>query len=161
MLNALFVTYSRILVGSAGVRFSRILTTIPVHVIEMFGLRVVRLQFIVADWPGRRGPAVVSNLAKIFFAQTEQRGAVEFRVAADVIICVWMEGFAVLVVPGFFRVVLRVEIYSPRAPVIFLARHIVAALEQQDFLAGWRELVSQSAAARAGSDNDYVVVVVG
>src|SRR5439155_22335538 len=100
-------------------------------------------------------------VADIFIAQAEEHGTLLFRIAADVIIFVWMEGFAVLVVPGFFRVVLRVEIYGPRAPVIFLARHIVAALEQQDFLAGWRELVSQSAAARAGSDNDYVVVVVG
>src|SRR6266705_910293 len=134
MLNALLVTYRRILVGSAGIRLSRILTAIAMHVIEMFGLRIVRLQFIVANWPGRRGPAVVPNLTKVFLAQTEQRGAVEFRVASDVIICVWMECFAVLVVPGFFRVVLAVKIYGAGAPVIFLARHIVTALKQQDFL---------------------------
>ena len=74
----------------------------------------------------------MANLTEILFAQPEQRRAVEFCVTADVVVCVRMKRFPV---PGFFRVIFCLEIDSLRAPVVLLARHIVAAFEQQDFLA--------------------------
>src|SRR5688572_24325030 len=107
MLYALFVTYCRILVRRAGPRVGRVLAAIAVHLIEMFGLGVIRLQLVVADGPRGRDAAVMTNLAKVFLAEAKERRAVEFRVAADEIIRMRMELFAVNVAPRLFRVVLR------------------------------------------------------
>src|SRR5687768_352877 len=86
MLNALFVTYCRMLIRSTGPGLSRIFTAVAVYLIEMLGRSVVRFQLIIADGPGWRDTAVMTNLAEVFFAHTKQCCAVEFGIAADVII---------------------------------------------------------------------------
>src|SRR5215216_6767497 len=102
----------------------------------------------------------MTNLAKVFLAQTKQRRAVEFRVATDKIVRVRVQLFAVNIAPRLFGVVLSVEVDGARTPVVLLARHVIAALEQQNLLTGGREFVGQRAAACARADDDYVVVVV-
>src|SRR5262245_20963206 len=86
MLNALFVTYRWVPVRRAGPGFSRIFPTIAMHLIEMLGFGVIRLQLVVTNRPGRRDSAVMSNLAEVFLAQAKESSAVEFGVAADEII---------------------------------------------------------------------------
>ena len=49
---------------------------------------------------------------------------------------------------------------SARLPVLRLARQPVAALEQQDALAGRRQVAGERAAAGAGADDDHVVVSI-
>src|ERR1051326_8986507 len=102
----------------------------------------------------------MANLAKVLLAQTKQRGAVKLRVAAHEIIRVRMKLLACAVAPRLFGVVPRFDVDGARAPVIFLAGYVIAAFEQQDLLAGGRETVSECAAARACSDDDYVVAIV-
>src|SRR6266571_7834917 len=102
----------------------------------------------------------MTNLAEVFFAQTEQCRTVELRVAADKIVRVRMQLFAINVAPRFFRVVLAFEVNGARAPVVLLARHVIAAFEQKDLLTGGREFVSERDATRARADNDYVVLIV-
>src|SRR5215510_11796494 len=160
MLNALLVTDCRILVGRAGPGLGRIFTAIPVHLVEVFSLGVVRLQFVITNRPSRRNAAVMTNLAKIFFPQTKQCCAVKFGVAANVIVRVRMQFLTVRVTPGFLRVVPGFEVNGARAPVVLLARYVITTLKQQNLLAGWRELVSQRAATRACADDDYVVMIV-
>src|SRR5882724_8698132 len=103
---------------------------------------------------------MMTKLAKVFFAKTKQRRAVKFRVAADEIVRMRVQLFAVNVAPGLFGVVLSVKVDRAGAPVVFLARHVVATFEQKDLFTGGREFVGERAAARARADNDYVVVVV-
>src|ERR1041385_178883 len=67
MLNALFVTYGWIFIRSAGPGFCWILAAIAVYLIKVFGLRVIRFQLVVADGPGGRDAAVMTNLTKVFF----------------------------------------------------------------------------------------------
>jgi hypothetical protein len=129
MLNALFVTDGWIFVRRAGPGLRRIFTTVAVHVVEMFGFRVIRFQLVVADGPGGRETAVMANLAEIFLTQAEERRAVKFGVAADVIVCMRMKFLAVSIAPRFFRVVLAFEIDGARAPVVLLTRNVVAAFE--------------------------------
>src|SRR5258705_4407170 len=129
MLNALLVTDGRIFVGRAGVCFRWIFTAGTVHLIEVFGFGVIGFQLVVADGPRRRYAAVMTKLAKVFFAQTKQRRAIKFRIAAHEIIRMRVQLFAVNVAPGFFSVVLSVEVNRAGAPVVFLARHIVATFE--------------------------------
>jgi hypothetical protein len=70
-----------------------------------------------------------------------------------------LERLAVGVVPGLFADVAAVDEDGRRAPVLHLAREEVAALEHQDALARIGDGVGERAAARAGSDDDDVVVV--
>src|SRR5207245_7682044 len=81
-----------------------------------------------------------------------------FRVAADVVVGMWMKRLAVLVPPDFLRVVLGLHVDRTRAPVVLLSTDVVAALDQQDLLAGGREMVGERSAARAGADDNHVVM---
>src|ERR1044071_10061118 len=101
---------------------------------------------------------MMTNLAEIFFAQAEERRAVKFRVTRDEIVSVRMQLFAVNIAPGFLGVVLAFEVDCARAPIVLLARHVIAPFKQKDFLTRGRGFVGQRAAARARADNDYVVV---
>src|SRR5207253_10712454 len=68
---------------------------------------------------------------------------------------------AVVIAPFLLGLVAAFNINHVRIPIRFFARHVIAALEQQDLLAGGRELVCQRPAAGAGANNDHVVVCVG
>src|SRR6516164_9802867 len=72
-------------IGPARRRFGRIHPMLAVDVILLLGLAVIGLEIGIADRPCGRDPAMVPDLAEILLAQAEQRGAVEFGVAADVI----------------------------------------------------------------------------
>src|SRR5262245_36803397 len=159
MLNALLVAYSRILVRRAGPRLRRIFTAIAVHLVEVLSFGVVRFQFVITNWPGRRDAAVMTKLAEVLFAQTKQRRAIKLGIAADVIVRMWMQLLTVRIAPSLFGVVLAFEVDGARAPIVLLAGHVIAAFEQQNLLAGWCEFVCQSAAARARPDDDYVVMI--
>src|SRR6185369_12013997 len=122
-------------------------------------LGVVRFQVIVRDRPRRRDAAVMMKLLEVSLAQTKQSRAVEFSIAAYIVICVWVKLPAVLVAPLFFRLILAFEVDSFRAPVVLLSRHIVAALEDKNALARWSQLVGKRSAACARPDNYHVEVV--
>src|SRR5438876_10229819 len=93
----------------------------------------------------------MAQLAEVTLPQPEQGGAVELRVAADVVVRVRMEFLAVLVPPLFLRAVAAVEHDRLSVPVLLLARHVVSALEQQDAFAGGSEAVGLAADDRAGA----------
>src|SRR6185369_602015 len=103
----------------------------------------------VADGPGGRDSAVMPNLAKVFLAQPKQSRAVKLRVAPDEVVRVRMKFLTITIAPCLFGVVLRLEIYSARAPVVLLTRNVIATLEEKNLLARGRELVNQRASARA------------
>src|SRR5215467_13023515 len=91
MLNALLVTNCRKLVRRAGPGLRWILAAVAVYLIEMLGLRVIRLQLVVANGPGRRDTAVMANLTKVFLSQTKESSAVELCVTTNEIICMRMQ----------------------------------------------------------------------
>ena len=101
-------------------RLGRVDAARAVHVVQILGPGVVRLEVVVADRPGRRDPAVVANLTEVLLAEAEQRRPVEFRVAADVIVGVWVKRLAVPVAPHFLGVVSGFDVDCARAPVVFL-----------------------------------------
>ena len=99
------------------------------------------------------------DLAEILPAQPEQRRPVHLGVAADVIMNPGMEGAAVAAVPGLLGLVLRLNEYRGRIPILPLPRQIIPALQQQDAFARRGEPVSQRAPSRAAADNDEIVTV--
>ena len=116
-------------------RLGRVLAARAVHLVELLGERVVRLQLVVGDRPGRRDAVVVLQLAEVLLAKPVERGAVELRRAADEVVDPRLEGLAARVVPGVRRDVAVVDEHVLVRPVLRLAREPVAALEQEDALA--------------------------
>src|SRR6266700_729008 len=70
-----------------------------------------------------------------------------------------MKRLAVLVAPGLVRLVALAGEDGLAAPVLPLARQIVAPLEDQDALARWREPVGERAASGTASDDDDIVTI--
>src|SRR5229473_696023 len=102
----------------------------------------------------------MANFAKIFLAQAEERGAVEFGITPDVVISVRVERLAFLVAPLFLSLVLGLNIDRTRIPIGLLPGNIVPPLQDEDAFPSGGERVHQCSAARSGSDDDYVVVLV-
>ncbi len=99
------------------------------------------------------------DFTKIFFAEAKECCAVKLGVAADVIVGVWVEFLPILVAPVFRRIVPAIHIDGLRIPVRFLTRDVVATFDQEDPFAGRGQTISECASARAGADDDHVVVV--
>src|SRR5262249_46032937 len=146
----------RVRVGRACGRFDRIFTAVAVDVIEPLRFGVIRLYIFITDRPGRREAAVMANLAEVFFTKAEQRGTVEFRIAADVIVGMGMELFAVLVMPHLLGLVFPFEVYRAWIPVVFLSWYVAAAFKKKNPFPCRRKLMGQGAAAGAGADNDHI-----
>src|SRR5438477_6515072 len=60
LLNTGLMAHGRPRIGSFSWRLRRIFSAIAVHLIKIFGLRVIGLQIVIADRPRRRDSAVVS-----------------------------------------------------------------------------------------------------
>ena len=91
LLDARLVADGRMRVRAARVRFREILAARPVNVIEPFCFQIVRLEIFVRDGPGWRDSAEMADFPKIFFAESEECGAVKFGIASDVVVGVRME----------------------------------------------------------------------
>src|SRR5207247_1595234 len=90
-LNSRLMSDCGMWVGTARRGFGGILAALSVHVIQPFGLQVVRFQVVVGNRPRRRNSSKMLDLTEILSAQTEQGRAVEFGISAHVVIRVRME----------------------------------------------------------------------
>ena len=160
LLNPRCMAHRRITIGRASWAFGRIDAMLPVDMIKMLGLCVVGLEVLVAQRPGRRNAAVVSNLTEILLTKPQQGRAINLRIAADVILNAGKERLAVLVIPGLFGPVLGFDKDRLGIPVVFLARQVAAAFEKQNPFPRRRQMVSQRSSAGSRSDDDDVVTIV-
>ena len=158
-LDPRLVRHGRERIGRARGRLGRVLAARSVHLVELLGLRVVRLQLVVGDRPGRRDAVMVAELSEVLLAEAIERGAVELRRAADEVVHLRLERLALLVVPGVRRDVPVLDEHVAREPVLNLAREPVAALEQQDALSRRRKVPGERPAARTRADDHHVVRV--
>ncbi len=126
----------------------------------MLGLCVVGFEVLVAEWPGRRNAAVVSDFSEILFTKPQQGRSIHLRIATDVILNAGKERLAVLVIPRLIGPVLGFDKDSLGIPVVFLARQIPAPFEQQNSFARRRQMVSECPSAGSGSYDDDVVMIV-
>ena len=148
LLDARLVRDGRERIRRARRRLGRILAAGAVHLVELLGLRVVRLELVVGDRPGGRDAVVVVELAEVLLAQPVERGAVELRRAADEVVDLRLERLALRVVPGVRRDVAVVDEHVLGEPVLRLARQPVAALEQEDPLAGGGQVARRACRRR-------------
>ena len=101
---------------------------------------------------------MVFDGAEILAPKPEERRTKEFCIAADAVVGVRVKRIAVSVLADFFGLIFTLNVYGLRAPVVLLARYIVTALQQENPLAGRRQLASERPAAGAGADDDHVVM---
>jgi hypothetical protein len=99
---------------------------------------------------------VVADLAEVLLAEAKQSSAAELGVPAYVVVRVWVQLVAALVVPDLFGVILRLEVDRARGPVSFLTRNIAAEFKHQDAFGGGGQLVGERPTAGAGADDDHV-----
>src|SRR5215470_59164 len=102
----------------------------------------------------------MTNLAKIFPAQPEERGAIEFGVTADVVVRVRMERLAIFVAPFFLGLVLSLDVDGAGIPIGLFAAHVVASLQDENALPSWGERISERPASGSASNDDHVVVLL-
>ena len=157
LLDARLVGQRRERVLGARVALGRILAMVAVDLVQVLGLRVVRLHVVVRDRPGRRDPAVVADLPEILGPEPVEGGAIELRRATDRVVDPGLERLVRLVVPGLLGHVPVVDEDFLGVPVLPLARQPVTALEDQDPLARWRKVPRQGAASGSAPDDDDVV----
>ena len=147
----------RVLLGP--VALGGILAVVTVHLVQPLGLGVPGLEVVVAQRPGRRQAVGVLELAEVLGPQPVQRGAVQLGGTADEIVHLRLERLAGRVEPGLRRDVPAVHEHRAGTPVLHLALQEVAALKQQDPLAGRGQGVRERAPAGAAADDDDVIVV--
>ena len=71
LLNARLVAHRRITIGRAGRTLSRIDPALPVDMIKVLSLGVVGLKILIAQRPGGRDAAVVSDFIEVLLTETQ------------------------------------------------------------------------------------------
>jgi hypothetical protein len=106
------------------------------HVIEPLGALVEWCERVVVDRPRRRDPVGVLDSLEVFAAKAKERAAPELCVPADAVVGIRAKFRlrpASLIHPPFvLRTIAAVFPHRFRAPVLFLLRNEIAALEDQD-----------------------------
>ncbi len=97
------------------------------------------------------------DLGKVPFAHPHQGRAIEGRIAADPIVGVGRERVAVLVQPLLLGPVALADKDVLGAPVLRLARQVLAPVQNQDRLAGRSQGLGHRRAACARADDDDVI----
>ena len=159
LLDPGFVGDRRPWVLLAPVSLGRILAVAAVHLVELLGLRIPRLEVVVGQRPGGGDAVDVLQLTEVLGPQPVQGGSVQLRRAADVVVDLRLEGLAIRVVPGLGRDVPSLDEYRIGVPVLALSRKEVPAFDEQDLRSRWSEGVRKRAPTRAGADDDHVVAL--
>src|SRR5215470_2817822 len=143
-------------VWRVGRRLGGVFSAVAVYLVQVLSLHVIGLQIFVRDRPSGGNTAVVPNLPEVFFPQAEKRRSIELGVPTNVIVRMRMEVLAVLIEPRLLGVVVTLHVDQLRVPVGFLARNVIAALEDKDSLARRCKMIRQGASPGTGSNDDHV-----
>ena len=103
---------------------------------------------------------MMAKLAEVLRTEPEQCCAVELGVSPDVVVDLRLELAAVPVVPALLGEVLRADEHRFGLPVVALSGQERASFQPEHLHAVRGEPVPEGPAARAGPDDDNVVVLV-
>src|SRR5215472_8574663 len=160
LLHTRLVADRRMRIGTTSERVCGVHSALAMHVIQILGFQVIRLEVVIGNGPSRRYAAVVLYLSKVLLPQPEESCTVTLCVSTYVVVGVRMEWFAGVVSPDLLRLIFPFDVDGARIPVGFFARDIVAPLEQQDSLAQRSQSVGQRPTACAGADDDHVELLL-
>ena len=159
LLDARLVRHRGPRVLLAPVALGRVLAVRAVHLVEPLGLRVVRLEVVVAHRPRRRQPVDVVQLAEVPRPQPVQRRAVQLRGTTDVVVDLRLERGAVAsyqVSSDMYRPSMNT---APGSQFAISRGRKLPRSSSRIFLPAGRERVGERASAGTGPDDDDVVVV--
>jgi hypothetical protein len=140
LLEAWLVAHRWMRIWTTRRRLGGVLAALAVDMVLMLSLVVIRLEVLIGDRPLRRDPAEVTNLPEVLSSQPKERSTIKFRIASDVVVGVGMQILAVAILPHFLCLILPAKVYSGGAPVVFLARDIIAPFKEQNSLSRRCEL---------------------
>ena len=130
-----------------------------VDVQQTLGLVVVRRDL---GEPERPGEALVLRVGlELVRREAEQRGAVPFGLAADVVVLVGHQKAAMAILPGLAVLELALLEHLPGVERAAVLWQMPALLEHQHAPPGLRQPVAGGGAARARADDDHVVSFAG
>src|SRR5215472_12931479 len=136
-------------------RFGRVFAGLAVNLVELFSLVIIGLEVTVLQRPFRGKSIFVYESLKVFLAQPEKCGSVDFRVAANEVTKSRMNFSADFVVHRLGGVILERTMI---APIVLLTREKRPALKHEDALAAGCEPVQQCSSAGARADDNEVEV---
>jgi hypothetical protein len=70
-----------------------------VHLVQVLGLRVIRLQLVVGDRPGGRDAVVMAELLEVLGAKAVESCPVQLGRPTDEVVNLWLEALPLAVVP--------------------------------------------------------------
>ncbi|ACP27040.1 needs to be deleted [Sinorhizobium fredii NGR234] len=136
--------------------FGRVLAQPPTHLIEFLRLGVPRLELLVGKRPGGRDAFEVAHLLEVLAAVAGEHRAVEFRVAADIVVVAGVEAGAARLVPGLLRPEMAALEDRPLVAVDRQVLDVVTRLEDEDFGTRSGKSGSHGGAADARADDDDI-----
>ncbi len=137
-------------------RRTGVTAVVPMHVKDGFCFAVVRLNVSVAKRPCRRNTFFMLEHAEVFFAEANHATAVELGTAANVVVNVGTERFALAVQPAVVGGVLLLVEYGPDAPVVGFTRDPVTPLEHQHVNPVFGQAAGNRPTADSAADYDNV-----
>jgi hypothetical protein len=137
-------------------RLSRILASHTAHLKQLFGAAIPRLQHFISKRPRWRNAIPVFKRGEISFAVADQHGAIEFRVAADVIVVTWIKAAAVRVKPSLDRSKDTALEDRPRVTRRGMRAETGATLKNGDARAAAGKAVGDSGSADPGANDRHI-----
>ena len=137
-------------------RLSRILASHTAHLKQLFGAAIPRLQHFIPKRPCGRNAIPVFKRREIPLAIADQHGAIEFRVAADVIVVPWIKAATVRVKPGLDRSKHTALEDRPRVTRRGMRAEMAATLKNRDARAAAGKAVGDSGPADPGANDRHI-----
>src|SRR6516162_1960355 len=86
-------------IGAASERVCGVDSALPMHVIQILGFQVVRLEVVIGNGPSRRYAAVMLYLSKVLLPEPETSRTGKCCAADYIVVRGWMEWFAGVLSP--------------------------------------------------------------
>src|ERR1700719_4057309 len=137
-------------------RLGRVLASHSAHLKQVFGAAVPRLQHFIPKRPRWRNAIPVFERREVAFAVADQHGAIEFRVAAYVVVVPWIKAVAVRVKPSLDRTKDPALEDRPRVARRRMRAEMEATLKNRDARAAAGKAVGDSGAADTGADDRHI-----
>src|SRR5215472_17485207 len=137
----------------------RILAAVAVHLVQLLGLAVPRLEVVVGQRPRRGDPVDVPQFPEVPRPQPVQGGAIQLGRSADEVVDLRLEGLAVGIEPRVLGDVPALREHRPGIPVVRFPGQEVPALEEENLLARSGEGVRERPSPGTRPNDDHVVVL--
>src|SRR5580704_3463421 len=137
-------------------RLGRVLASHSAHLKQLFGAAVPRLQHFIRKRPCGRNAIPVFERREVAFAVADQHGAIEFWVAAYVVVVPGIKAVAVRIKPSLGRTKDTALKDRPRVARRRMRAEMEVTLKNRDARAAAGRAVGDSGAADTGADDRHI-----